>query len=169
MPPGISAEHLGTVDQYYWDTFWSLAGLKAMVRIAAALSVKADEQFFVQKVQAFESDIAQSLQEVERRIGEKLIPATQDRSFDESAIGSISSIYPLELFEDRLHHLSNTLRKLEAEFVDERDFSIPSSIQDTIRISLSRSHIFFRTGRSRKAWEVAETIFRQATPPYSLP
>src|SRR5208283_663273 len=112
-------------DQYYWDTFWSLAGLKAIVRIAATLSVKADEQFFAQEVQAFETDIAQSLQEVERRMGEKLIPATQDRNFDESAIGSISSIYPLELFDDRLHHLSNTLRKLEAEFVDEKGFFHP--------------------------------------------
>src|SRR5208283_361727 len=125
MPPSLSAEHLGTVDQYYWDTFWSLGGLKAMIRIAGTLGMRSDEQLFEKEVHAFEEDIAQSLNDVEQRIGEKLIPATQHRNFDESAIGSISSIYPLELFDDRLHHLSNTLRKLETEFVDENGFFHP--------------------------------------------
>ena len=29
MPPGISSEHLGPPDRYYWDNLWSLAGLLA--------------------------------------------------------------------------------------------------------------------------------------------
>jgi hypothetical protein len=170
IPPSLSAEHLGTVDQYYWDTFWSLGGLKAMVRIAATLGMKADEQLFEQEVQAFEADITQSLQEVERRIGEKLIPATQHRNFDESAIGSISSIYPLELFDDRLHHLSNTLRKLETEFVDEKGFFHPFVHSGyNPYLTLQIAHSFLILGDVDKAWEVAETIFRQAIPPYSLP
>jgi len=27
MPAGVSAEHLGPFDYYYWDDFWSLRGL----------------------------------------------------------------------------------------------------------------------------------------------
>jgi hypothetical protein len=170
MPPSISAEHLGTVDQYYWDTFWSLAGLKAMVRIAGTIGVRSDEQLFDKEVRMFEEDIAQSLHEVEQRLGEKLIPATPDRNFDESAIGSISSIYPLELFDDRLHHLSNTLRKLEAEYVDEKGFFHPVIHSGyNPYLTLQIAHSFFILGEAAKAWEVAETIFRQATPPYSLP
>ena len=119
--------------------------------------------FLNKKFSAFEADIAQSLQEVERRIGEKLIPATQHRSFDESAIGSISSIYPLELFDDRLHHLSNTLRKLEAEFVDEKGFFHPIVHSGyNPYLTLQIAHSFLILGDIAKAWEVAETIFRQA-------
>ncbi len=170
IPPSLSAEHLGTVDQYYWDTFWSLAGLKAIVHIATTLNVKSDERFFEKEAQAFERDILQSLQEVERRIGEMLIPATEHRNFDESAIGSISSIYPLELFGDRLLHPTNTLRKLETEFVDEKGFFHPIVHSGyNPYLTLQIAHSFLILGEVEKAWEVAETIFRQATPPYSLP
>jgi len=170
IPPSISAEHFGTVDQYYWDTFWSLGGLRAMVRIASILGMKSDEQGFEKEVRAFERDIVQSLQNVEQRIGEKLIPATQHRNFDESAVGSISCIYPLELFDGRLRHLSNTLRKLEAEFVDEKGFFHPIIHSGyNPYLTLQIAHSFFIMGNIGKAWEVAETIFRQAVPPYSLP
>jgi len=170
MPPSLSAEHLGTVDQYYWDTFWSLGGLMATARVAATLGLKADEQIFAQEVRAFETDIARSLDNVERRIGEKLIPATEHRNFDESAIGSISSIYPLELFNDRLHHLSNTLRKLESEYVGEKGFFHPFVHSGyNPYLTLQIAHSFLILGETVKAWEIAETIFRQADPPYSFP
>jgi hypothetical protein len=39
MPRSLSAEHLGTVDQYYWDSFWSLAGLRALQELPGKCSV----------------------------------------------------------------------------------------------------------------------------------
>ena len=33
LPAGMSAEHLGLVDYYYWDNFWSLSGLKSFEAI----------------------------------------------------------------------------------------------------------------------------------------
>ena len=30
MPPGISSEHFGPPDRYYWDDVWSLAGLRVL-------------------------------------------------------------------------------------------------------------------------------------------
>ena len=37
LPAGFSAEHLGPNDHYYWDNFWSVAGLHAAADLAAAL------------------------------------------------------------------------------------------------------------------------------------
>jgi len=170
IPASLSAEHLGTVDQYYWDTFWSLGGLKAFVKIAATLGMRSDEQIFDEEVRAFEESIMQSLLHVERRVGEKIIPATPDRSFDESAVGSISSMYPLEIFDGRLHHLTNTLRRLEAEYVDDKGFFHPIIHSGyNAYLTLQIAHSFFILGDVAKAWEVADTVFKQAVPPYSLP
>ncbi len=36
MPAGVSAEHLGPFDYYYWDDFWSAAGLRSAAEMLAA-------------------------------------------------------------------------------------------------------------------------------------
>src|SRR5205085_530439 len=35
LPPGISAEHLGPFDYFYWDDFWGVAGLRAAAELLA--------------------------------------------------------------------------------------------------------------------------------------
>ena len=36
LPPGVSAEHLGPVDYFYWDDFWGVAGLRAGAELLRA-------------------------------------------------------------------------------------------------------------------------------------
>ena len=36
MPAGFSAEHLGPNDYYYWDNYWSVAGLQSAASHFAA-------------------------------------------------------------------------------------------------------------------------------------
>ena len=36
LPAGMSAEHLGPVDHYYWDDFWGVAGLRAAAELLRA-------------------------------------------------------------------------------------------------------------------------------------
>lgn len=31
LPKGLSAEHLGLADYYYWDNFWAIAGIKSFM------------------------------------------------------------------------------------------------------------------------------------------
>jgi hypothetical protein len=170
MPPSLSAEHLGTVDQYYWDTFWSLAGLRAMAEIAGTLGQKADAHFFDKEAHEFNQDILDTFKSVSQRLGEEVIPATPFRNFDESAIGSISSIYPLALFGNELRHPTNTVKKLRENFVDEKGFFHPFVHSGyNPYLTLQIAHSFLNLGEIAKAWEVAETVFRQAHPPYSLP
>ena len=170
MPPGLSAEHLGTVDQYFWDSFWSLAGLQSMVLTATALNKKSDAELFDREFRGFEQDILKSFSAISARIGEEVIPATPRRSFDESAIGSISCIYPLELFNRALPHPRNTLEKLADRFVDGKGFFHPIVHSGyNPYLTLQIAHSFLTLGEVDKAWEVAEAIFRQAAPPYSLP
>ncbi|HTR81713.1 MAG TPA: hypothetical protein VMM58_08785 [Bacteroidota bacterium] len=170
MPPSLSAEHLGTVDQYYWDSFWSLAGMKSMVRVASMLNMDPDVGYFRKEAIAFERDVFTSLNAVNERLGEELIPATERRNFDESAIGSISCLYPLELFESRLRSSVNTLRKIANQFVCEKGFLHPIVHSGyNPYLTLQIAHAFLVVGEIEKAWKIADTIFSQGAPPYSFP
>lgn len=43
LPQGLSAEHLGLADYYYWDNFWSLAGIESFIETTILLN-KSDEK-----------------------------------------------------------------------------------------------------------------------------
>jgi len=170
MPPSLSAEHLGTVDQYFWDSFWSLAGIKSFVRIARILKKKEEELEFLHESRSFEDAILRLLQTIEYESGKPFIPAAVMRGFDESAIGSICSIYPLRLFEGRLPHQKATIEALRQRFVDSRGFLHPfihSGYNPYLTLQLAHSFLFLNNKTT--AWEVADTVFRACQPPYSLP
>ena len=170
MPASLSAEHLGTVDQYYWDSFWSLAGLQSIAHMASMLDLAPDAKYFQKDADAFEGKIVDSLKNVAQRFGEEFIPATPLRNFDESAIGSVSSIYPLGLFGGKLNAAANTAHKLRRQFVLDKGFLHPfvhSGYNPYLTLQLA--HSLLKLGEIEEAWSVAETIFRQASPPFSFP
>ncbi|MCX6135732.1 MAG: hypothetical protein NTU47_18150 [Ignavibacteriales bacterium] len=170
MPESLSAEHLGTVDQYYWDSFWSLAGLKALSEIARELRHESAATLFETEASEFESDLLESFRSVEQRLGVPLIPSTPSRPFDESAIGSVSSIYPLSLFEPTIPHPRETLKAIVERFIDERGFYHPIIHSGyNAYLTLQVAHSLLNQGESDDAWRIAASIFRQATASYTFP
>jgi hypothetical protein len=98
MPASVSAEHLGPLDYYYWDAFWSLRGLldgAAMLRARGVdeAAARADEW-----AGSMRRDIDASLAIVADRIGTAAIPAGPRRRVDPAVIGSLVACYPLELY-----------------------------------------------------------------------
>jgi hypothetical protein len=169
MPPSLSAEHLGTVDQYFWDSFWSLAGLRSLTATAGVLGNEKDRSHCSSEQESLENDIRSAIELPTKRLGRQLIPSTPTRAFDESAIGSIASVYPLEILTD-LAHPANTVRELDKRYVDARGFFHPiihSGYNPYLTLQLAHSYLFMKD--TVRAWEVAETIFRQSQSPYSLP
>jgi hypothetical protein len=170
MPPGLSAEHLGTVDQYYWDSFWSLAGIDSASALARDLGRLEKSRSLDQESQKFRRDIQSSLDKAASRIGRRLIPASPSRLFDESAIGSICGIYPLQFRDLDPEAFRNTLKELTSNYVNEKGFYHPiihSGYNPYLTMQLAHSYLF--EGKSDEAWKIANTILRQCTPPYSLP
>lgn len=163
MPKSLSAEHLGMVDQYYWDSFWSLAGIRCMKSIAAETEKYQAEQEYQKEVDQFEKAIFQSLQKAEQNTGDKIIPASPFRPFDEGAIGSICSIYPLQLFDDDFEYGRNTLQMLADRYVDEKGFFHPlihSGYNPYLTLHIAHSLLY--TGDIQRAWTIADTVFKQA-------
>jgi GH15 family glucan-1,4-alpha-glucosidase len=169
MPASLSAEHLGMVDQYFWDSFWSLAGLRSLAAAAGVLGKEKDLARYSYEQNSLDNDIRSAIDSLTERLGCQIIPATPTRGFDESAIGSIASVYPLQILTD-LPHSANTVRELDRRFMDARGFFHPiihSGYNPYLTLHLAHSYLLLKD--TARAWEVAETIFRQAGSPYSLP
>lgn len=98
MPPGFSAEHLGPNDYYYWDAFWSVAGLQG----AASLYRRQRREkraAHAEKVAAeLSSAIDASIRSIPDRNAQGAIPASPYRRLDAGAVGSLVVDYPLRLF-----------------------------------------------------------------------
>jgi hypothetical protein len=88
-----------------------------MEKIAVLLGKKNEADEYRKEIESFENDIFLSFESVERKIGVKVIPASPFRLFDEGAVGSICSIYPLQLFDNNVPHMINTLHMLADRYV----------------------------------------------------
>jgi hypothetical protein len=97
LPPGFSAEHLGTNDYYYWDDYWAVAGLRAAGRLFGLAGRAADARRAEREAADFQAAIERSLAALPRRRALGGIPASPYRRLDSGAVGSLVADYPLQL------------------------------------------------------------------------
>ncbi len=101
LPAGFSAEHLGPNDNYYWDDFWSVAGLRA----AGAMLRSADdtagagrcEQYAAELMEAIDRSLEQTPNRAAGGSAAMAMPASCHRRLDSGAIGSIVAGYPAQV------------------------------------------------------------------------
>jgi hypothetical protein len=170
LPPSLSAEHFGTVDQYYWDSFWGLRGIRSAAFLGRMLHRDEIANKWDREAELFAADIRRSLERVANRLGRNLIPASPSRDVDESAIGFVSGIYPLEITDIFPSAFSTTLHEFTERFVDTKGFFHPIIHSGyNPYLTLQIAHAYLLEDQPQKAWQIAETIFRQCPSPYSLP
>jgi len=99
LPSGFSAEHLGPNDFYYWDDFWSVAGLNAASFLCEAYKENHESIRFKDESQKLLASISESLRKVSERLVRPAIPASPYRRLDTGAIGSVVASYPLRIYE----------------------------------------------------------------------
>jgi hypothetical protein len=98
LPAGFSAEHLGPNDYYYWDNFWSIAGLRAAQQMTEAQS-PSQAQAYAVAANEISVAVERSLHSCRERLGRAAMPASPYRRLDAGAIGSLVAGYPLQLWE----------------------------------------------------------------------
>lgn len=111
MPPGISSEHLGPPDRYYWDSLWSLAGLQAADRLLGRGSLRegrAPARLRANILKAIRRDVG--------ALGDYIVPAAPGRKLDLGMVGSLVGWFPLDCLPDSEDEPFGraTLRALEA-------------------------------------------------------
>jgi len=169
MPPGMSAEHLGPNDYFYWDDFWSLAGIRDGMEAATVLGKTRERKRFDQFYRTFRQDLQASLREVERRLGSKIIPASPFRRMDAGAIGSISALYPLRLVSADDPWVANTVDYLrKACFFEDGFFQnmIHSGVNPYLTGQIAQCYIYRRSAEARP---LIDYLLKIATPTFTWP
>ncbi len=99
-PASVSAEDLGPSDYYYWDVYWSLAGLWSIADIAWILNEKEDAEEYANLAANYEDIVWRNLGEVSSKAG-FFHPTTPNRLFLDSGIGrSLVMLWPLRLLPE---------------------------------------------------------------------
>lgn len=150
LPPGFSAEHLGPNDYFYWDDFWSAAGLRSAADIlrsagkipeAAVANAEADKLLHA---------IDRSLERSAEHRQHAGVPASPYRRMDAGTIGSLAGSYPTQLWDPRDPRMIAT-----ADFLFENCTVHDGFFQDVIHsginayLTLHLAQVLLRAGDDR--------------------
>lgn len=164
MPAGFSAEHLGPNDHYYWDNFWSVAGLHSAAELLHAFSDTKSAKIFENEAVLLSESIERSLQKVEKRLGVPIIPASVHRRMDSGAVGSLVASYPLHLFAPDDKRVINTVNYLlDNCMIDNGFFHDISHSGINPYLTLHIAQTLLRNN-DRRFFPLMETIARLASP-----
>ncbi len=163
LPAGFSAEHLGPNDYYYWDDFWSVAGLRA----AAAMLEDSDATAARRcrdSAGRLHGAIERSLASCAQRLGRPAMPAAPYRRLDAGAIGSIVAGYPLQQQEARDPRLTDCVEYLlDHCFVDDAFFQDMIHSGQNAYLTLQVAQVLLRAGDPRYI-ELMDAVARLASP-----
>ncbi len=169
LPAGISAEHLGPFDFYYWDDFWSLRGLlDAAGLLRAAGDGEAAEEAEVAAGE-LRSAITASLELAAARTGVVAMPAGPTRELDAGMIGSLVACAPLGLLAPDDPWVAGTLDVLREKFCLGDAFY--QSISHTglgTYLTLQIAFCELQAGDPR-AWRRLRWMLDAATPTFTWP
>ncbi len=164
MPAGYSAEHLGPSDYYYWDDFWSVAGLRS----AAAMCRSAGDESSAERYEAIADDLSScidaSLERTRERLGRTAMPASPGRRLDSGSVGSLAAGYPLMLWKERDVRLLDTVSFLLDSCMYENGFFhdiMHSGINPYLTLHIAQ--VLMRAGDTRFL-NLVEGIARIASP-----
>ncbi|MCE5186782.1 MAG: hypothetical protein LLF76_11725 [Planctomycetaceae bacterium] len=164
LPAGFSAEHLGPNDFYYWDDFWSVAGLRAAGEMLGGTARQSHAAEFAAQADDLLASIESSLLTCRDRLKRAAMPASPYRRLDSGAIGSLVAGYPLDLFEPDDPRLSDlTYYLLHKSVIDGGFFHdiIHSGINPYLTLHLAQ--VLMRAGDPRFIDSVRQ-VARLASP-----
>ncbi len=153
MPPGLSAEHLGTHDCYHWDNLWSIAGLDEAAAVMRFVERPQDADHFAAERRAYEADLERSLALDEARLGRKAVPAAPGRRFDHGVIGGLCAVHPTKLWSADDPRVSDTIALISERFLVDDGFMHALIHSGTnAYLTLHVAQCFAAVGNAAAAW-----------------
>ena len=100
MPPGDSAEDLGPREwHHYWDSFWTIGGLREAAFLARELGHAEDSAWFDREADELRSLVDESIALVQRQSGIDYVPnAPEDVRSSAMARGTTPAVWPLGVY-----------------------------------------------------------------------
>jgi hypothetical protein len=171
LPAGVSAEHLGPFDYFYWDDFWGVAGLRAGAEVLRAVDrpdVAAEADRFASAMWA---DLERSLALTAERLGTDAVPAGPRRRIDPGAIGSLVACAPLDLLPSGDTRIVATADLIRSRFMLEDGRAFYQGISHTglgTYLTLQLAAVELRDG-DRRCLDRLAWMLDAATPTWTWP
>ncbi|MBU4386240.1 MAG: hypothetical protein KKH73_04515, partial [Actinobacteria bacterium] len=169
LPEGISAEHFGISDCYYWDDLWSVGGLRAVALAARDLGFTKDARYAGSLAGEIWGDLEASWEAVRKRLGRKVMPIAPYRDVDAASVGALAAVYPLDLLPPEEEIIANTVEEL-VERCFYRDTHYHGVMHCGINPYLSM-HVaqYYLRRRDHYALTIFESLWSMATETYTYP
>jgi len=158
LPAGISAEHFGPNDHYFWDNFWGLAALRDLAKAAQILGRNQTHKSLHLLSEAYQERLMVVIAEAVEKTPQKGLPCSIYRPLDTAAIGTLSALWPLDLFSPFDPWVGPTLEYLWENNL--RDGLFYQKIIHTglnVYLSAQLAEAFLARGDDR-AWEIFDAI-----------
>jgi len=166
LPAGLSAEHLGLADHYFWDNWWSCAGLESLIRLCLHSGRLAEASNLHTLLAEYRSCVELSVGSRER----EGIPAGPGRGTDCGMIGSCAPWYPLQEYDpadQRMHRTLSTLT--ERYFRDGLFFQNFIHSGMNAYLTLQIAHAYLYSGNRKSFWRLFSEVVRHASSTLNYP
>lgn len=169
LPAGISAEHLGPHDYFYWDDFWALAGLRDGARLLAAAGEDGAAANATACLDSMTADVRRSMAMTAERLGTLAVPAGPRRRIDAGVIGSLAALWPLDLLPADDPAMAATLATVQDRFcIDDAFYQSISHTGLGTYLTLQVAFAELRAG-DRRALDRLDWFLSVATPTWTWP
>lgn len=170
MPRGLSAEHLGLADVYYWDSLWSLAGLEAFARICATLGKEREYTKTLTRANTLRNHLERSFAAARERTGADAIPTSPFRMIDAGIIGNVAGWYPLQLYTPGDRRMQATMKVITESMFRDGLFYQPFVHSGlNIYLSLQVAQALLYDGDADAFWRILTDVSARATPTFTYP
>jgi len=170
LPRGLSAEHLGLADIYFWDDWWSVAGLEGYARLCTRRGDESGARRARDEAESLRRAVDGAVAEAMRTRGLGEIPAGPGRGVDSGMIGSCAPWYPLQLLPPGDARMRRTLETLMARYGLRGMFYqgfIHSGMNAYLTLQIAQSWLY--AGEREKFWELFSAVVRSASPTLNYP
>jgi hypothetical protein len=171
LPAGVSAEHLGPFDHFYWDDFWGVAGLRAGAELLRAVDQPEAAEDAERFAAAMWADLEASLALTADRLGTPAIPAGPRRHVDAGAIGSLAACAPLGLMAPDDPRIAATVDAIRDGFTLADGRAFYQGISHTglgTYLTLHLAAVELRAG-DRRCLDRLDWLLEVATPTWTWP
>jgi len=170
LPKGLSAEHLGLADYYYWDNFWSLAGIKSFMMICEILKEESAIEYAKILYRDYDKTLNKLLTIKNNSVNLGCLASAPNKFLDSGMIGTISAIYPLQILDYDKGKFDSSL-----EYIYENYFHNKLFFQNIIHsggnpyITLQIAHSYLYLGKREMFYKILKDVVEYASPTFNFP
>ena len=169
LPAGISAEHFGPYDYYYWDDFWGWRGLLDAAAIARWGGDEAGAAAATEAAERLRVTLFAALERSADRVARRLITAGPERGVDAGMVGGLAACWPLGLLAHDDPWITGTLEAIRERFTIGEAFYqgiAHTGLGTYLTLQLAFVELL---GGDPRAWRRLTWLLDAATPTHTWP